>query len=92
MEKDEKLLGLIGLIARRLPDVLHATGGVTKFKPPRAAVLTLEIFADDASDAVIEATQKVKLAFELSSKRMPTDFSVEAIPAEELEPEGFDRR
>ena len=47
--------------------------------------MTLEIFADDAGDAVAEATAKVRLAFELSSETMPSDFSVKATPAEELE-------
>jgi hypothetical protein len=85
---DQGVVGLIGLIAQRLPEVLQATAGTTSFRPWKEAVLTVEVFADDASDAVAEATKKVRLAFELSSKQMPSDFSVEAKPAEGLELEG----
>ncbi|HEY8816847.1 MAG TPA: hypothetical protein VIP57_17340 [Candidatus Dormibacteraeota bacterium] len=65
--------------------------GGTGFKAPRDAILTLEIFAEDAADAVSVATTKVRHAFELSSRAMPPGFSVEAMPAEELEPEDAPR-
>jgi len=84
---DDKVIALLGLIARQLPEVLHAMPGATGFKAPRDVSLTLEIFAEDAADAVAQATAKVARAFELSSQTMPSDFSVEATPAEELEPE-----
>jgi hypothetical protein len=82
---DDTVIGLVGLIARRLPPVLQATAGATTFRPWSHAVLTLRIFAEDASDAVLKAAEKTRLAFELSSKAMPTDFSVEASPVEEEE-------
>jgi hypothetical protein len=76
----EALMGLVGMLARDLPNAMHPSSGLSRLKPRHSALLVLEVYGENGAEAVEEAISKLRIALELRGKPVPECFQVRVEP------------